>query len=124
MHLHHWIHKYNSHFILNNSQYVQSMPLEKMLHAFSFPSSNHASTTAFPASPLLLNTKSFHISNKSPTFPFSCKPFNTPAPRSVLRPVSANASLQHLDIKRCILFFLIALVCASLFIVVVFSTYY
>ncbi|MCH85517.1 pollen thioesterase, partial [Trifolium medium] len=65
-----------------------------MLYPFSFLSSKHASTSAFP-SPLLLNTTSVHLSGKSPTLPFPCKPFNPVALRSIL-PVRTSSSLPVL----------------------------
>lgn len=66
-----------------------------MLHPFSFRCSNHASTTPFP-SLLLLNTTSFHLAGKSPTFPFLRRPFNPPALRSVHH-VRAVSSLPLFD---------------------------
>jgi len=68
-----------------------------MLHPFSFRCSNHASTTPFP-SLSLLNTTSFHLARKSPTFPFLRRPFNPPALRSV-HPLRAVSSLPFFDIS-------------------------
>ncbi|CAJ2648421.1 unnamed protein product [Trifolium pratense] len=70
-----------------------------MLYPFSFLSSKHASTMAFP-SPSLLNTTSVHLSGKSPTLPFPCKPFNNPlALRSILW-VRASSSLPLFDVNE------------------------